>query len=123
MAESIENLPCTLTEEEKAVKSKELCTTLLERAALELEKKDTMADFKKSLSDKNDEIDELARLISTGIEYRPVACRDFERFERNQVETVRLDTGEVVRSRVMGPSERQTAMALDDSEHAAKSSN
>ena len=108
----LESLPCVLTPTEKQLKGDKLVKALEDKRKLEDEKKGVSERFKRLISGKEGEVELAAREISTGIEYRDVECKDVQVFARNQVDTVRLDTGEIVRSRVMQPNERQTAMEV-----------
>ena len=115
MAESkvMQDLPCVLSRDEKAVKSDELVKRLDEKEVLEERKKSAADDFKRLITAKDCEVRKLAREISTGIEYREVECDEILSFGRNQVDLIRKDTGEIVSSRTMRPEERQEALALD----------
>lgn len=107
-------LPCQLTEQERLLKSEELVKRLEEKDGLEDRKKSSADDFKSLITAKECEARRLRREVSTGIEHREVECQEVFRFARNLVETVRLDTGEVVSSRAMRPEERQAAMDFGD---------
>ncbi len=106
----MQELPVQLTRDEKARKSEQLVRALDDQDALELGKKAAADDFKQRLTAKNAEVRRLTREVSTGVEYREVACEEVMAFERSQVDLVRTDTGEIVSSRAMRPEERQEAM-------------
>lgn len=103
-------LACRMTAPEKAVKSDQLVAALQDKDALEDRKKASADEFKSLITDKDRAIKKLTREVATGVEYREVDCGEVLVFARNQVDLVRLDTGEVVDSRTMRPEERQEAM-------------
>ncbi len=111
MSRSImQELPVRLTPDEKARKSEQLVKALEDKDGLEHAKKAAVDDFKQRLTAKDYEVKRLTREVSTGIEYREVACEEVMAFGRSQVDLIRSDTGEVVSSRAMRPEERQEAM-------------
>jgi hypothetical protein len=119
-----ESLPCQLTSQEKLIKGEELVKRLEEKEELEDRKKTAADDFKSAIGVKEFDVKKLARQIGTGIEHREIECRELFHFARNLVETIRLDTGEVIRSRAMRPEERQAGLEYesdDDDTNASKS--
>lgn len=56
------------------------------------------------------EIARIGRILELGAEPRQVECDVLMNWEDGRIETVRLDTGEVVDSRAMNPEERQREM-------------
>ncbi len=106
----MQELPVRLTPEEKARKSEQLVKALEDKDGLESAKKAASDDFKQRLTLKDGEVKKLTREVSTGVEYRDVACEEVMAFGRNQVDLIRQDTGEIVSSRSMRPEERQGAM-------------
>ena len=109
-----ESLPCLLTSQEKLVKGEELVKRLEEKEDLEDKKKKSADDFKGAISIKEFDVKRLARQIGTGIEHREIECRELFHFARNLVETIRMDTGEVIRSRAMRVEERQEGFQYAD---------
>lgn len=111
-----ERLPCQLTEREKLTKGQELVARLGEKEELEDELKSSAKAFKRQITVKDEAARNLSQEIRTGIEYREVECRAVASFAQNLVETVRCDTGDVIRSRAMLPAERQGAIEFSDAE-------
>lgn len=111
-----ELLPCQLTEREKLSKGQELVARLGEKEELEERMKSAASAFKRQITVKDEESRKLSGEIRTGIEHRQIECRVIASFAQNSVETMRMDTGEVIRSRAMLPEERQGALELSDAE-------
>jgi hypothetical protein len=115
MSESkvVQTLACLLTPDEKALKSEQLVQALGDVDALEDRKKSAADDFKRLLIAKDCDVRRLTREISTGIEFRDVACHEVMSFARGQADMVRDDTGEIVGTRTLRVEERQGRFALD----------
>ena len=88
------DLACKLSPEEGQAKSKELASATLERAQLEQDAKDAAASFRTKLKPVKKRIAELAEMISSGIEERPVEVEMVESIVNGAAEWKRLDTGE-----------------------------
>jgi len=119
----VEKLPCELTRDEKLMKADQMAEHLKTRAEVELEASSVAGTFKRQLKELDRAIGDRAEEIRSGVEYRPVECAMRDRFRDNQVDTVRLDTGEIVRSRPMTITERQGSLSLvddDDGENATR---
>lgn len=102
------------TEKEKRVIADEMAKMTLLQEDLDAEKKAAMSSFK----DKIDSAGLAARVAAQklrdgdGYEYRNVECEVVRDYEMEEVRYIRTDTGEVLESRKMEPSERQ--MQLSD---------
>jgi hypothetical protein len=117
----VEKLPCELTRDEKLQKADQMAEHLKTRAEVELEASSVAGTFKRRIKELDRAIGDRAEEIRSGVEYRPVECAMRDRFRDNQVDTVRLDTGEIVRSRPMTIQERQGSLSLsDDGENATR---
>ena len=110
----VEELPCKLTASEKLLKSDQMAKAHKEIVKLEAEKKLSGQQLKSSIDARKGELALLAREIETGEELRPVECKERPRYQDLMVDTIRLDTGEVVSSRGMEPAERQKALDYGD---------
>ncbi|HYC44511.1 MAG TPA: hypothetical protein VED01_03405 [Burkholderiales bacterium] len=106
----VETLPVKLTKKEVLSKSADLMTALDKRSALKDEKKATSAMFREEEKKIEAEIEELAASIKSGKEKRPVECFQRTRIADRMIDTIRCDTGDVVRSRPMTIDERQLAL-------------
>lgn len=111
---NIEELPCELTAEEKLQRSAQLAQQLEAKADVEARKKAANDKFKEEVSAIDTKVAELARQIRTGQEYRPIETTERPRYKDMMVDIIRLDTGGIVRTRAMHPSERQQALNLEN---------
>lgn len=112
----VEKLPCDLTRDEKLKKAEEMAEQLKARAELELTAKASADEFKQKLKQLDRTIGDRAEEVRTGLEYRQVECTERGRYRDNIVDVIRIDTGEVVRSRPMTVNERQDSLPLFSSE-------
>jgi hypothetical protein len=102
-------LPCILTQAERAERGAALGREAELLEATEEEKKESAASFKKKIDGHKAEVMRLARIVRTGKESREVPCGWKLDLLAESVHLIRLDTGEVVRSRPMTPEEREAA--------------
>ncbi|CAO0822447.1 conserved hypothetical protein [Desulfarculales bacterium] len=56
---------------------------------------------------------EYSAIINSGCEYKKVDCHLVKDFQAGTITLIRLDTGEVVRTRTMGMEERQRGLKLE----------
>lgn len=99
------DLACDLTEDETRESGVRLADAYGELEQLELTKESLPGRIKA----KREEISELARRVSTQREHRAVPIEYRHDVGRLVVETIRLDTGAVVQSRLMSGDERERA--------------
>jgi hypothetical protein len=99
-------LPVDLTPAEIAIKGDMLAATTKEINALEYEKRSVNADIKGKIDSLEADRTKLATEITDRREYRQVDVKRIRNEERCTIDTVRLDTGEVVTYRPMEPTER-----------------
>jgi hypothetical protein len=111
---TVEQLPCKLTGEELLLKSKQLAQLAKDRAALDDERKTAAARIKAAMDEKEAAMHALVDEVHSGEEQRPIECYERPRYPEGMVELVRSDSGAVVRSRPMHPSERQTALDMGE---------
>jgi len=109
----LEELPCRLSEEEIDERGREAGAL-----AADLERfKEHAKKEKKKLTDKEKDMTEklfgLGKAVETGVETRDVGCYEHANLARYVVETVRMDTGTVVRTRPMDEQERKKAAQGD----------
>lgn len=109
---TIESLPCEMTPAELALKSSQMASKLDELNGVEAEKSRVTKKLGEDMKTLKAQLDHLGTEVRTGIEYRPIECYEVPRYERLKVDLVRMDTGEIVRSRAMHPNERQEALDL-----------
>lgn len=106
----VEKLGCELTREEQLGKGSEMAELIKQHGEVETEAKSVADGFKRQIKDLDRKITDRAEEVRTGVERRLVPCTERGRWRDNLVDVVRLDTGEVVRSRPMTESERQQAL-------------
>jgi hypothetical protein len=92
-----------------------------DRNWLDGERKRVAADFKERIEVHDAEIDRLAEIVREKAEPRPVECKNVRDQERGVIEVTRLDTGEIVESRVMSEQERQVRMFEPDEDQVEPS--
>ena len=99
-------LPVTLTASEVSVRSQELAAIIEKKAATEYDMKAYAATCKKALAEADEKIRELTKIVLSGKESRHVDVVEYPNYERNLMETIRLDTHEIVEYREMKESEK-----------------
>lgn len=105
-----ETLPCELTEYEVAERAKTLAELHAKQDKLEVEKKAVVDDFKGKLDHVERDMKILARQVRDRSEHRDVEVDERLDDIRFVIETFRLDTGEIIRSRPMTQDEKTEAM-------------
>ena len=109
-----EHLKCKLTEEELKEKAKILARVCEEIVQLEAEKAASSKSFNGKLGDLETRRADLARMVRSEQEFRPVACADELIRDDKAVVTVRCDTGEELRRREARPDELVKGPTLFD---------
>jgi hypothetical protein len=94
------SLPCPLPDLELIKMGSDLASLNLEIAELQEEKKEIAKSFTTRIDGKQETAAGLARRLKDGKGWREVECQDVLIPETNLVETVRMDTGDVVGTRV-----------------------
>lgn len=113
------NLSCELTEDERNERARTLVDELGAKHKTEQRHKEQKVAMKAELTEHDSKIDRLRAAVATGNETRLVTVDDVADYERGVVDTIRRDTGAVVRSRPLKEDERQTTM-LDEGETDAQ---
>lgn len=115
MARTFERtLPVKLSTQELLDRGLSLALERKARVLRQEEGKREAAQAKAEIESHDAEIDRLAAILRDRAEPRPVQCRLQRDLARFVVETVRLDTGELVESRPMAEEERQTDLWPDE---------
>ena len=117
---TVEQLPVKITASEKALKSAQLVNSLKALSDIEDDKKNAVNDFTQRAKEVKSKVDMLAHEIRTGEEMRPVECFERPLYSEMVVELVRGDTGDIVSTRGMHPTERQHAMEFEGDVIASK---
>lgn len=122
-----EMLETLLTVEEKNERGKKMSATIIERRKLKDEAKRQAESFSSKIKLLDQQIEAEAVVIEDGIEWRKVRCTERLTASILEVEVVRCDTGEVIRTRPIRPEERQEDLfpannqAVDDDQAVAES--
>ena len=104
-----EDLPCELTNEEKASVANELAALLLKKVETEREKKETVSRFNDQINSIEGQIAEVVGVITHG-ERRSVECLIEYSWDEGRKVVIRLDTGEEVRGMDITPEDRQAKL-------------
>jgi len=100
-------LPCHLTNDEKAKLAGELVAVIEKAEQEEIEQDKQKKEMKSILAGYAATQSRLARMLRNGIEQRPVEVRIEALYDVGKARTIRTDTGEVVEERPLTDSERQ----------------
>lgn len=104
------SLPVRLTEQELIIKGNELSVCVQELAETEMQKKTALSGFKDEIDKTSELIERLAKIVREKKEYREVEVTDRRNEERMTMDTIRLDTGEVVSYRELKGHERNLGL-------------
>jgi hypothetical protein len=104
------SLPVKLTEDERLARAKDAAAKVAEYAAIETQKKALTSELTAKMKELRSETETLSQAVSSGIEYQPVEVVQHRNEERSLIETVRLDTSEIIDSRPMTVAERQAEL-------------
>lgn len=110
------NLPVPLTDEEYMVRSKELAEQVQALEKIESDKKVVANQFKGEIDAVAAKISHLAKIVKERREWREVEVNEVRNYDRMTMDTVRLDTGEVVSYRDMTSQERNPSLFAPDKE-------
>lgn len=100
-------LPVKLTPDEVRVRATQAAEKQEEYCDVERRKKDLTRDLGQQLKTKRSEIETLLRAVRTGKEDQLVQVTTRRNEDRRTIETLRMDTGEIIDSRAMTVEERQ----------------
>jgi uncharacterized membrane-anchored protein len=103
-------LPVELSEQELLIKGNELAVLNEELSTTESQKKVANQGFKEVLDRTQEQIDRLAKIVREKKEYREVEVVDRKNMDRMTMDTIRLDTGEVVSYRELQGHERNLGL-------------
>ncbi len=104
------SLPVHLNEQELIIKGNELSVLLQDLDDVETRKKDANTAFKGEIDKLSDQVQRLAKIVREKKEYREVEVTDCRNEDRLTMDTIRLDTGEVVSYRELRGHERNLAL-------------
>lgn len=112
--DSTMRLPCQLTRSEREQRADELARALETQETLKADKAAAMSRFGDLIKANERKIFDLGDVVRTGVEFREVPVRYVSDFDRNQIQTIRQDTGEPVGTRAMESHERQQEIDYPD---------
>jgi hypothetical protein len=104
------SLPCELTNEEKRLRGEALAQKRQEWEEVERARKAATQKAKAEQERIDAEADLLAEAIRTGREYRDIEVVERKNIDIRMMETIRMDTGEVIDSRPLRSDEMQTTL-------------
>jgi hypothetical protein len=104
------SLPVKLSEQELIIKGNELSVHIQELDVVELQKKTANSGFKDEIDKLTEKVSALAKIVREKKEYREVETEDQKNMERMTMDTIRLDTGEVVSYRELKGHERNLGL-------------
>lgn len=105
-----QHLPVRLTTDELLLRSDELAKTIRERDEVERAMKSAQSTAKRKIDTLELDITRLAEIVRDRQENRPVEVTEVKNWLRLTMDTVRIDTGEIVGSRSMSAYERNEAL-------------
>ena len=108
-----ETLPVVLTDIELLDLGQKLAEKHREGRMEEDDQKEAKSAMKERLEGIENEINRLAGLIRERREYRQVEVHEVKDFSRSMVDTLRDDTGELVRTRPMTSEDRTVSLFTD----------
>ena len=105
-------------EEEKKDLAREMAQNVIKTRDLEENKKAVTSQFASQINEAVASSNMAAQKLESGFEMRTIECEEVFDYDRNTVETWRLDTGEKVKDRTMTQAELQREMFdKKESEH------
>lgn len=107
------DLPVRIEAEVVQVKAEELAKVIHHRLAVKEERRESMAEFKETLTGLDEREKSLADSIEKHTEIQPVECIEYLTAEDNSVRVVRSDTGEEIECRTAEAKDRQEVLALE----------
>jgi hypothetical protein len=104
------SLPVPLSEQELIIKGNDLSVLVQELDSIEVRKKTANSGFKDEIDSTSGRIASLAKIVREKKEYREVEVTEIKNMDRMTMDTVRLDTGEVVSYRELKGHERNLGL-------------
>lgn len=110
-------LPVSLTPDEVRERGEMLARELETLGNLEATQAGQRKEMKEELEEKSGQVSSIARVVRDRIEYRPVECECRLNMALGLVEEIRLDTGEILKTRSFQEADKlrlQRELPLDD---------
>jgi hypothetical protein len=105
-------VPVRIDDATAAAKGEQLAEVCEERLAVKAKRRETMAEFKERLGGLDERERELSASVKLHTEQREVLCAE-RLTPQNEVEIVRLDTGEIVKTRAAEAKDLQAGFGGD----------
>lgn len=105
-----EFLKCILTEEEKRERAEKMALLVSQINDSEAQLKSVQTQIKSEIAKCEADMATCSEQYRSGYEMRRVECEEEHDFIERTVTLIRQDTGEIVKTRVMTPEERQEEM-------------
>lgn len=115
-----EKLACDLTPEEIRLRGKEAARLTRAIAKIEIKAKHKASEYKEEIKRLRKQHERLTEEIHTEQEYRDVQIEERKDWTAQRVETIRLDTDEVINTRPMTPQELQRPIPFEQPGKAAE---
>ena len=109
-----EILPVPLTDSEHKEISKMMAAANQEIVQAEIELKAVKTQYKSRMESAEARRQEYSDIINAGHQQRPVECHLVKDFTANTITLIRLDTGEIVRTRTMNATEKQRGLNFEE---------
>jgi hypothetical protein len=109
------SLACPLSEEDFEARAKNLAMARQRARRIEAEKKTAVARFALELKDVNEEIDGLAEIVKSGVEFRAVTVEWQTDLKKGIKRLVRLDTNDVIDTKALTIEEKQATLNFSSS--------
>lgn len=107
---------CILTTNELLAYGQKMADSTQEIRSLEDQLTSVKKDFQARIDQQDAEVGRLSSALRSGYEHRDTDCELIMNWTDKTVKLVRLDTGEVIRSRVMSDDEKQMPLDVVDEE-------
>jgi hypothetical protein len=103
----VRDLPCRIEPDSVPARAAELARVITDRDTVREAKREANAKFREKLAFFDERMTELAMQVTAHVETRPVKCVEVLLTRTNEMQVVRLDTGEVVELRTATATELQ----------------
>jgi hypothetical protein len=103
-------LACKLTDRELMARGKDVAEEAARKRQVELQAKDSSAEYKAQIARHETAIDDLLKQIRSGEQFRDTTVELIRDYKRKCVTQTRMDTGELIDTRAMSAAELQMSL-------------
>lgn len=107
------DLPCRLTQDEILDRGRQQAREVVKLQTVQAEKKTVTAELGAQEKKHLEEVHRLARIVTSGQEWRAVECDESVDLRQGVVRLVRMDTGEEISCRPLTAKEKQGTFAFE----------